>query len=105
MFLPFLIATAAHFGYNAPMAKLIEVDCPVCRSRLWVDLETRQVVQHQKAERREPADLAALLEKEKEKKEQADLRFSQARELEKAKKEKAAQLFEAQLKKDPGKES
>ena len=42
---------------------------------------------------------------EKEKKEKADLRFSQARELEKAKKEKAARLFEEQLKKDPGKES
>lgn len=87
------------------MAQLIEVDCPFCKSRLWIDLETHQVVQHQKATRKDPADLADLLEKEREKKEKADLRFSQARELEKAKKEKAARLFEEQLKRDPGKES
>ncbi|HDP95041.1 MAG TPA: hypothetical protein ENN40_06745 [Candidatus Aminicenantes bacterium] len=87
------------------MAQLIEVDCPFCKSRLWIDLETHQVVQHQKAVRKDPADLADLLEKERERKQKADLRFSQARELEKAKKEKAARLFEEQLKRDPGKES
>jgi len=87
------------------MAKLIEVDCPLCRSKLWIDMETQQVVQHKKVDRRDPADFADLLVKEKEKKEKADLRFTQARELEKAKKEKAARIFEAQLKKDTEKDA
>ncbi len=85
------------------MPKLIEVDCPQCRSKLWVDIESRQVVQHKKATRRETADFSDLLQKEKEKKEKADQRFAQARELEQAKKEKAKRLFEQQIKISTGK--
>lgn len=85
------------------MPKLIEVDCPQCRSRLWVDIESCQVVQHKKATRREPVDFSDLLQKEKEKKEKADQRFAQARELEQAKKEKAKKLFEQQIKNSTGK--
>lgn len=87
------------------MTKLIEVDCPICRCRLWIDTDNGHVVQHKKPARKETADFTELLVREKEKKAQADLRFSQARELEKAKKEKAARLFEEQLKKDPEEES
>jgi len=85
------------------MPKLIEVDCPQCRSRLWIDIETHQVIQHKKATRREPADFSDLLQKEKEKKEKTDQRFAQARELERAKKEKAKRLFEQQIKNSSGK--
>lgn len=74
------------------MEKLIEVTCPKCNSTLWVDVESKSVVQHKKGEKIK-SSFSDLLQKEKEKKEKADEKFISAQELEKAKKKKAEEFF------------
>ena len=74
------------------MEKLIEVTCPKCNSTLWVDVESKSVVQHKKGEKIK-SSFDDLLQKEKEKKEKADEKFISAQELEKAKKKKAEEFF------------
>ncbi len=80
------------------MEKIIEITCPKCNSRLWVDVEEKKVVQHKKGEKK-LSSFEALLEKEKIKKEKTEETFMSARELEKAKKKKAEELFNKSFKK------
>lgn len=81
------------------MDNLIEIHCPVCHASLWVDVDKKNVLQHKKSERKTISSFEELLNKEKEKKEAADERFSQAKSLEQAKKKKAAEFFEQTIKK------
>jgi uncharacterized protein YbaR (Trm112 family) len=76
---------------------MIEVECPVCHGKLWVDTEKKCVVQHKRSEKKQHSSFEELLGKEKEKREAADERFLQARSLEQAKK-KAAELFDQTIK-------
>jgi uncharacterized protein YbaR (Trm112 family) len=46
------------------MAELIEVECPVCRGTLWVDVEKKVVVQHEKTKKKKITSLDDLLLKE-----------------------------------------
>lgn len=71
----------------------IEIQCPVCHASLWIDVETRQVLQHKRSERKVHSSLEDLLDKEKQKRQAVDERFSQAKSLEQAKKKKAEELF------------
>ena len=80
------------------MDQLIEIECPLCHAALWVDVEKKNVVQHKKSAKKASSSLEELLNKEKEKKEKADERFTQARELEQIKKKKAAEFFEKTIK-------
>ncbi len=80
------------------MDKLIEIECPVCHASLWVDAEKKTVVQHKRSEKKQLSSFEELLNKEKQKKEAVDERFSQARSLEQAKKKKAAEFFEQTIK-------
>ena len=84
--------------YNRPMATIIELHCPACHASLWVDVETKQVVQHRRSEKKVHSSFEDLLSKEKQKKEAVEERFSQAKSLEQAKKKKAAEFFEQNLK-------
>lgn len=84
--------------YNRPMATIIEVLCPACHASLWVDVETKQVVQHRRSEKKVHSSFEDMLSKEKQKKEAVEERFAQAKSLEQAKKKKAAELFEQNLK-------
>jgi hypothetical protein len=78
--------------------KLIEIECPVCHASLWVDADKKNVVQHKRSEKKQLSSFEELLNKEKQKKEAVDERFSQARSLEQAKKKKAAEFFEQTIK-------
>jgi len=80
------------------MDNLIEIHCPVCHASLWVDADKKNVVQHKKSEKKTISSFEELLTKEKQKKEAADERFSQAKSLEQAKKKKAADFFEQNIK-------
>ncbi len=80
------------------MAKLIEVECPLCHGNLWIDIEKKQVVEHKKSKKKNHSSLDELLLQEKSKKEKADERFLSARELAEAKKKKAQELFEKSFK-------
>lgn len=80
------------------MDKLIEIECPVCHANLWVDVDKKNVVQHKRSEKKQLSSFEELLNKEKQKKEAVDERFSQAQSLEQAKKKKAAEFFEQTIK-------
>jgi len=77
---------------------MIEIECPVCHASLWVDADKKNVVQHKRSEKKQLSSFEELLNKEKQKKEAVDERFSQARSLEQAKKKKAAEFFEQTIK-------
>ncbi len=74
------------------MEKIIEVICPKCNSKLWIDVENKVVVQHKKS-KRSKSSFEDLLEREKKKKESTEETFQTASELEKAKKKKAEEIF------------
>jgi Zn-finger nucleic acid-binding protein len=78
--------------------KMIEIECPICHANLWVDAEKKNVVQHKRSEKKNLSSFEELLNKEKQKKEAVDERFSQAQSLEQAKKKKAAEFFEQTIK-------
>jgi oligoribonuclease (3'-5' exoribonuclease) len=78
--------------------KLIEIECPICHANLWVDTDKKNVVQHKRSEKKSLSSFEELLNKEKQKKEAVDERFSQAQSLEQAKKKKAAEFFEQTIK-------
>ena len=80
------------------MENLIEVHCPACHASLWVDIDSRQVVQHKRSAKKVHSSFEDLLSKEKQKKEAVEERFTQAKSLEQAKKKKAAELFEQTIK-------
>jgi Zn-finger nucleic acid-binding protein len=80
------------------MDKMIEIECPICHANLWVDTDKKNVVQHKRSERKQLSSFEELLNKEKQKKEAVDERFSQAQSLEQAKKKKAAEFFEQTIK-------
>ena len=75
------------------MSELCEVKCPYCHATLWIDLESKKVVQHKKTAKKNTASFDQLLTNEKEKKLKVEERFSLAQDLEKAKKKKAEELF------------
>jgi len=77
---------------------MIEIECPVCHANLWVDAEKKNVVQHKRSEKKQLSSFEELLNKEKQKKEAVDERFSQAQSLEQAKKKKAAEFFDQTIK-------
>ena len=77
---------------------MIEIECPICHANLWVDAEKKNVVQHKRSEKKQLSSFEELLNKEKQKKEAVDERFSQAQSLEQAKKKKAAEFFEQTIK-------
>jgi Na+-translocating ferredoxin:NAD+ oxidoreductase RnfC subunit len=77
---------------------MIEIECPICHANLWVDTDKKNVVQHKRSEKKQLSSFEELLNKEKQKKEAVDERFSQAQSLEQAKKKKAAEFFEQTIK-------
>ena len=79
------------------MGNIIEIECPECHSKLWIDVDKKAVIQHEKSKKKNFKSFDSLLQKEKDKKEKVDERFQMASELEKKKKEKAQELFEKSL--------
>jgi hypothetical protein len=80
------------------MENIIEIECPGCHTNLWVDVEKKVVVQHQKTKKKNFSSFDDLLLQEKHKKESVDERFLMAKDLEQAKKKKAQEIFEKSLK-------
>jgi len=72
---------------------IIEIECPECHGSLWVDVVQKVVVQHKKNMKKGVVSFDDLLVQEKIKKETTEERFLMARELEKAKKKKAEEIF------------
>jgi len=79
------------------MADIIELKCPYCHANLWIDTESKNIIDHKKSLKKNFSSFDDLLNKEKEKKQKVDERFILAKKLEKAKKKKAEELFNRSL--------
>jgi hypothetical protein len=78
-------------------AGVFEIVCPCCRSILWVDGVTREVVRTDKHAAKKKGSLDDLLEQEKKRHGEFERKFEATAELERQKKEKARETFEKAL--------
>jgi hypothetical protein len=76
---------------------VFQVLCPVCKSLLWIDPVTQEVIQFDERAGKKRKSLEELLLKEKKKKDDADRRFEATAELEKRRSEKAEDKFKKAL--------
>ncbi len=76
---------------------VFEIVCPTCRSILWVDAVSQEIVKAEKHAARKKGSLDDLLEKEKKRLDEFDRKFEATAELERQKKEKAKEAFEKAL--------
>jgi hypothetical protein len=76
---------------------VFEVICPCCKSVIWVDGITQEIVKTEKKAARKKDSLDELLLKEKKRKDEFDRKFEATAELERQKKEKAKEIFEKAL--------
>jgi hypothetical protein len=74
-------------------AGIFEIVCPCCRSILWVDGVSREIVKAEKHAARQKGSLDDLLEKEKKRQDEFGRKFEATAELERQKKEKAREAF------------
>jgi len=75
---------------------IIRIVCPCCRSVLWIDFKTQEVIKTEKGEK-EKKSLDDLLLKEKKRQEEFSRKFELTAELGKKKLEKAEELFKQSL--------
>ncbi len=68
------------------------ITCPICHSRIWVDVETEDVIKSEKSQKIKE-NLDQLLEKEHIKKSQIDRKFSSTASMEKERRKQAADKF------------
>ena len=77
--------------------QVFQVLCPICKSLLWIDPVTEEVIQFEEKAEKKKKSLEELLFKEKKKKDEADRRFEATAELEKKRSEKAEDKFKKAL--------
>ena len=77
---------------NEKKLDVFRVNCPVCRTVLWIDPVSQEVVKTEKSKKKK-GTLDELLEKEKKRKSEFDRKFEATAELEKEKKKKAHEKF------------
>jgi hypothetical protein len=77
-------------------SRVFQVVCPCCEATLWVDGESRSVLQSEKAKRKK-GSLDDLLAKEKKRTEEFGRKFDSTFELQQKKLEKADEKFRAAL--------
>jgi len=81
---------------NPKKEKVIEILCPYCGARLWVDTELKEIIQSEKGVKKK-ASFDELLLKEKKKAEEIGQKFESTVELRRKKLEKAKEAFEKAL--------
>ncbi|MFC2160397.1 hypothetical protein ACFLRX_01960 [Acidobacteriota bacterium] len=72
---------------------VFQVECSCCRSKLWIDPVTKDVLKSEKAKKKK-GSLDDLLLKEKKKKEEVDRRFAATAELAEERQKMAKKKFE-----------
>jgi hypothetical protein len=86
---------------NEKKSSVFHVNCPICRTGLWVDPVSEKVVKSEKSKKKK-GSLDDLLEKEKKRRSEFDRKFEATAELEREKKKKAQDKFREVLTKiDP----
>ncbi len=76
--------------------KVFRIQCPGCQKVLWIDPVTQQVIRSEKGKRKK-GTLDDLLVQEKKKREGFERKFEATSEMQKARKEKAKEIFEKAL--------
>ncbi len=79
----------------------MKVVCPVCKSILWIDKDTEQVIKVEKHKAKKKASLDELLGKELKKKELVDETLKAAYDISQKKKAEAKDKFEELMSKGP----
>jgi len=79
---------------NKGKTRVFEVACPDCKSKLWIDSVTREVIKSEKC-RRQRGSLDDMLLKEKKRTSEFSHKFEATAELQKEKKKKAEEKFRA----------
>jgi hypothetical protein len=74
--------------------KVFEVQCPDCRSTLWIDSVTQKVIKSEKAKRKR-GSLEEMLLIEKKRKMEFSKKFEATAEMQKEKRKKAEEKFQA----------
>ena len=82
-------------------SNILRVECPECRSILWVEKQTGEIVKREKTAKREKKDFTVLLEKEKKHNEILKDKFEWIKEAEQEKKKELEKIFEKSIKDDP----
>jgi hypothetical protein len=77
---------------NEEKSSVFRASCPVCRSVLWIDPVSEEVVKSEKSKKKK-GSLDDLLEKEKKRRSEFDRKFEATAELEREKKKKAQEKF------------
>lgn len=77
--------------------QVFQVICSCCQSILWIDLVTKEVIQHEKKGAKRKESLEELLLKEKKRKGGFERKFEATAELEKKRKERAEEGFKKAL--------
>ncbi|UCC38280.1 MAG: hypothetical protein JSV96_10555 [Candidatus Aminicenantes bacterium] len=77
--------------------QVFQVLCPICKSLLWIDPVTEEIIQFEEKAGKKRKSLEELLLKEKKKKKEADRRFEATAELEKKRSEEAEDKFKKAL--------
>ena len=75
---------------------VFQVECPCCFANLWVDPQTKEILESEKAKKKK-GSLDDLLLKEKKKKEEVDRRFAATAELAKERQKLAKEKFKQAL--------
>jgi Zn-finger nucleic acid-binding protein len=73
---------------------IMKITCPKCRSVLWIDKETEEIIKVEKNKEKKKHSLEDLLQKEVIKKAKVDERMDSAYLIGKKKKEEAKEKFE-----------
>jgi hypothetical protein len=77
--------------------QVFQIICPCCRSILWVDPVTQEVIQFERKGAKEKESLEELLQKEKKRKSEFERKFEATAELGKKRKKKAEEGFKKAL--------
>jgi len=83
---------------GADTKKVFQLVCPCCGTTIWVDTETREVLQTERAKKKK-SSLDDLVSKEAKRAEDMSRKFDATFELQEEKKQKADERFRQALKK------
>ncbi len=75
------------------MSKIIKIECPACHEELWIDTESKKIIQHKKNKKKNFSSFEELIIEERKKKEQVDEKFELARKLKEEKRKEAEAFF------------
>jgi len=81
------------------MAEIIKIECPICGAMLYIDVEKKVVVKHERVKKKKDVSLEELLEEHKKREDILEVKFKGAAELEKRKQKELEEKIKKALEK------